>query len=387
MTLITKYYLLLLLLITLGFSVYYCFFSPDVHTKNKIEYAYNSQINWFINNQNPENNFPYEITTSTQKIATRSASASESATVRQLLSLHTLSLIYEKDNEPRLKETIENGITYYQKFLIREEFIYNNTQIFTQRVTIDDYDDFNNSTPFLLLTLLEFTSAEPNKKDQYQQQISELGNYLVSIQLPSGGFKYRPSDPAENTYNNGEAFYALVRLSRESADKKYVVAAEKAAQYFLTKYSTFNPQFFNWGMRGFSELSNIHPNEEYWTFMKNQNDQFLEQRGKIIENYLYQKIPPAPTFDIVSYIEGTLQVASKAKDRGESEYYNRLITLAEESLTYLTDFQINGPNNRYTSSSLLLNGSMCTNQTCATTRVDMTGHTLSALFYYLKLKD
>ena len=375
------------LILALLLCVFFYFQDIFLDSNKVLKKSYHMQIDWFIENQSEEGIFPYIIKSSNGQASFKSVNASDSATVREILALHSLSRAYTKENQnTRLKEVIEKGISYYKPYLIREEKEYQGEKIYTQRIAYQ-HEDYHNSTAFFLLALLEFVKGEPTEEKEYQNLIYELGNYLITTQLPSGGFSYRPNDEKENSYNNGETLYALTKLSAYSRNKRYQIPSEQAAGYFSQTYSQYNNGFYIWGMYSFHELYQLTQKKEYWDFMKDQTNQYLTLQGERTETYFESGIAPAPSLDAIVATEGILQTAILAKKLKEESYYKRLKKLTHSTLLYAVSYQINGPYNDYNSVYPSLTGSICLDPLCQSTRVDMTAHVISSFYNYFELDN
>lgn len=92
------------------------------------------------------------------------------------------------------------------------------------------------------LAILAFAKyAEVTKESKYNMLMTQLGNWILSMQEPTGEFKiqtisYPFEQPMQQTcdFYPGEALLALNRLNQIVPDKKWLDAAEKGAQFLIT---------------------------------------------------------------------------------------------------------------------------------------------------------
>ncbi len=317
--------LLFLFCLLLAFSFYrhpsFLLYSDD----QVLRKAYETQIDWFLNNQTVDGAFPYRINTFDGTIVQESASESAGIAVRTLSALHTLSLINSQKMDPKINNVIKKGIDYYKKYLVRKEIVLNEKNVYVQHLDFQDPLNTTNSTSvFFLLSVIEYLKTNPPNKLEYEILANELGMYLLTTQLPSGGFAFTPTIIKENDYHNAQSFYALVTLGSYTNNPEILIAAEKTAGYFLNKYSEFNKGFFSWGMRGFYQMYALSPKNEYVTFMREQTDQYLADEGKAAENYFKEGTVPLPAFDTIVYTEGVLETARLFMDLEDTIYALKL---------------------------------------------------------------
>ena len=304
---------------------------------------------WFDKIQTKQGDFIYEIDTKTGK------TKDGNNIVRQAGSLYGLAQVYRLGKSEQDKKTLEKGYKYFQNYLQE-----NSVQ--------------NNAKALLLVSLIEFMQADSQNQKIYLSWAKELANYLVTTQLDNGGFSYHGLDGDESDYNNGETFYALMRMNDLQADEDYLLVSQKAADYFIVKYGKdkfVNLSFFSWGMAGFAYLYQQDSQSRYWQFMKQSTDKFINS---------YKVNQPKGNLGV--YIEGISHVAWIAKEQ-DKNYYSQLKNFSKDSLIYLLSLQLDGPLSKRHSSFDNLKGSFCYDYICNSVRIDIVHHITSALFLYL----
>lgn len=121
------------------------------------------------------------------------------------------------------------------------------------------------------IALLAYTSyAEIFNTDKYNELIKALANGVLFMQKDNGGFTH--SLNADYTvhrdyvvvFYDGEAMYGLCKAYGILGTKKYLRAAEKAADYFIeNNYEELNS---HWISYGYNELTKYSPKTKYFNF-------------------------------------------------------------------------------------------------------------------------
>lgn len=329
---------------------------------------------WFINNQTGRGDFYYQRDVKTGRVA------GGYNIVRQAGSLYSLAQLYKYNHDPQIKEILENGFAFFQNNL--ESHDENADQLCVV------YEDIkkSNSSALLLLALIEYMEADPAAKEKYLTTAEKIANYLMATQLENGGFIYKfEPEEIESDYNNGETFYALIRMYRLHPKEEYLSAVKKASDYFLVKYGEadkLNYSFFAWSLAGYAHLYQIEAKEEYYEFIKNYTDQYFDQRANNIIDYFNDQNENHPSANLGVFLEGLAHSAWIIKEKNP-EYYQQIKNFIEESLKYLMTLQINGPNSTRTSNYKEVRYGFCNDHNCSFLRIDLVHHNLSAIYLYL----
>lgn len=330
---------------------------------------------WFMRNQTPAGDFNYELNVQTGTLT------SGYNIVRQAGSLYSLSQLYSLSRKPTYKVGLEQGIHFFQQYF---EQVNGNPTIL--RINYRG-ECKSNSVALFLLALIEYMEAEPAAAAQYNETAISLANYLLFTQTPHGSFLQTVVPPSESDYNNGESFYALMRMHTFSHDPIYLEGAKKAAFFIMESYSQkkFSSSLFAWAMEGFAYLYQVENNPTYWKFMHDYSDMYLTVNGgKYVKRYFHGESITPPSGNLGVFLEGLIHVAWIAKEN-DTSYYQELIQFIEPSLRYLMTLQINGPSSSRKTNYDLLSGGLCYDYACHTQRIDITHHTLSAIYLYLTL--
>lgn len=338
--------------------------------------------NWVVNNQTMNGDFVYQRDVNTGKEITGARNL-----FRQAYTLYTLSLFNKRDLFPASNIATQKGLNYFEHLSIQDQTDVGEELLETRRI-FGQRQDYNNTSAFVLLSLIEYCEANPQDKDEYITAIKSLANYLVSTQLPTGGYKYKFSDPSQDPYTDGEVFYSLVRAYQLTHDPHYLNSAKRAGNYYIGFYGKgdFNPYFYSWGMQGFYYLYQVDPNDKYWLFMRQETERFFTDIGNYQSAYYVNKEGDHSEGEFAVYLEGLIHVAHIAR-KNDYGYYLKLKDFIEQSLAYLMAFQLNGPKSEKTSSFKEVIGGTCFGENCKTERIDITGHNLAAIYFYLQLLE
>lgn len=325
---------------------------------------------WFVTNQTAQGDFRYELETATGQ------TKEGYNIVRQAGSLYSLAQLFGLTHNPQIETTLKQGFTFFEQ-LSRPEA--------TDAAAIVYQDEKkSNGSALLLLALIEYMEADPQAQDQYLNWARQLANFLVSTQKGNGGFAYRPDiDLEESDYNNGETFYALVRIYRLDPQPEYWEAIQKAADYLVTAYppQTPNLSFYSWSMAGFAHLYQIDPQPAYWDYLKTSTNAFINTRGK---SFLPQTSQPRfirGNWGV--FLEGIIHTAWVAQSI-DPQYAQYLKDFSETALLQVLTLQVEGPYGRFAARYPHLKGGICYDQSCQTQRIDIVHHNLSAVALYLK---
>lgn len=370
--------LLTLVILLLAYIVNSDLFRENL-LKKELEDSSRLQAEWLMRNQTERGDFNYQIDTKTGKVTDGNKS------VRQTLSLYSLSLYYKRTNDPKVKQALEKGIEFFKKDTLKKDMIVGEQLLSTEKIIYQN-QDYNGATSFLLLAIIEYMESSDSNKVDYSPLALNLANHLLATQLPDGNFIYRSDPEVQDHYNTGEAFFALSKMAQFTNNNIYKKAAQKAGNYIISDYGGKDIELtiYGWAMQGFYYLYQIDPQEKYWNFMKQYTDKFLEKEGKYLEQFFFEDGAIAPSNGFTVLIEGLIHVAKLSQEK-DIAYYQRLKKILTYSLKYSLSFQINGLNSKRISHIESLTGAMCNDYICKLARIDATGHNLSAATYYLSL--
>lgn len=347
-----------------------------------LEESMHLQGEWFIKNQTTRGDFIYEREVETGDIVEGYND------VRQAGSLYALAQLYKYSKNEDLEKTVQRGINFFKVYAEPQEGSPSAIAINFKGSTK------SNTVALFLLAIIEYMEASEEAKEEHLEFAEQLANYLVTTQLDSGGYVYKyytendAEEPyKESDYNNGETFYALLRMYKLTGNETYLESANKAAPYLIEKYGSegINLSFYAWGMEGFAHLYDIDPKEEYWEFLKSYTNKYLVAHGNKVATYFlneYQVNPPKGNLGV--YMEGLAHVAWIAKEK-DPEYYDLLKIYMENSLDYLLSLQVDGPKTERTSDNDFIKGGSCYDYFCDTMRIDIVHHILSGNYLYLTL--
>lgn len=342
-----------------------------LYFENNLEESMKLYGDWFLKNQTDVGDFNYELDVQTGQINV------SYNIVRQAGSLYSLAHAYKYFGEEKYKDGVEKGISFFNQYL---ENIEKSTEI--KRINYND-NISSNTTALFLLALIEYMETDESIKSEYLDISKSLANYLLLTQNDNGSFSYNIETFEESDYNNGESFYALIRMYKISNDSRYLEGSKKAADYIINKYSkeNFNYSLYAWAMKGLSHLYSVEPDEKYWDFIKSYSNKFIAIYGADAYKYLSEKIGNPPKSNLGVYLEGLNHVAWISKEKDE-KYYIALMDFIENSLKYLMTLQINGPASDRKSDIELVSGGICYDYECVTQRIDIVHHNLSAIYLY-----
>jgi len=365
------------IIILLMFSAYAVFRLVRVWPKEsfveKILGSVKRQGEWFTRNQTEEGDFVYE-----RIVATGEVSEGNNI-VRQAGALYGLAQLYGFTKDPKIEQTLEKGFTYFRGLTATPSAQVNNIVYFD--------DAQSNTNALLVLALVEYIEAdEKQKTTKNLEYLVRLSNYLIATQATNGSYinDYTPR-AEESDYNNGETMYALIRSYNLVQKESYLASVKRFANYAISSYGKdeFNSSFFSWGMAGFAYLYRIEPSDRYWKFLKEYSEKYMMNRGKGYEQYLIGKgateIPPGAAV----FLEGVDHVAWIARDN-DVALYRTLKAHVQKVLNHLLIYEIGGPFGKYTSPNDVVRGSICSQTTCETTRIDFLQHLMSAALLYVR---
>ncbi len=331
---------------------------------------------WLVKNQTKQGDFNYELDVSTGRVI------EGYNIVRQAGGLYSLCQVYQYEGGSKYEDSIEKGIDFFHG-------LYEDVENDVPTIAINHEGvKKSNSVALYLLALVEYMEGSDQAKEEYMQEAKSLANYLLFTQTDEGSFIYLLDTGRESDYNNGESFYALIRIYRLSNDERYLIGAQKAAEYIIDRYSNedFNYSIYAWAMEGFAYLYQIDNSKEYWDFMKMYTQEYFRISGIPVSIYLDTSTGYPPKANLGVYLEGLAHVAWIAKER-DYDFYIEIKEFMSESLKYLMSLQIDGPKSDRKTEFDLISGGICYDYECDTQRIDLTHHNLSAIYLYLKYVD
>jgi len=332
------------------------------------------QGKWYVRNQTKRGDFVYE-----QYVATGEIKEGNNIT-RQSGALYGLAHLYRGYADPEIRRVLERGFAYFDGLTATQS---------AGAAVVYDTQQPTNATALLALALSEYLETDGvTDRTQKLESLVRLSDYLVSTQTPSGSYAATPEpEPSENDYNNGETMYALIRSYRLTKRKEYLSSVKQAAAFALKQYGggEFNAAYYSWGMAAFAYLFQEEADPAYWMFMKDYTDRYLTSRGNGYEKTISDPEPRSVVSPGVSvFFEGVDHVAWTARD-ADPEYAQTLRTHIRTMLSYLLRYEINSKYGKFVSGADAVNGAVCADVTCATTRIDYLQHNMSAILLYLRL--
>lgn len=299
--------------------------------------------------------------------------------VRKAGALYGLGQAYAFTKDPDTKRALEKGLDYFRLLTA--------TVSAEAAAITHEESTYTNTTALVVLGLVEYVeSDDAHKTTENLEYLVRLSNYLVSTQASTGAYvnSYIP-EPQESDYNNGETMYALIRSYALIQKQEHLLSVKRMANYALHHYGQqdFNGSFFSWGMAGFSYLYKTDPDSRYWEFLSGSADKYMNARGQGYERYLREKksYPVIPGSSV--FLEGVDHIGWIAKEK-DPVLYRKLKTHVELLLSHLLQYEINSPYGKYKTTAESVNGAVCSQVTCETTRLDFMQHHMSAMLLYLK---
>lgn len=332
---------------------------------------------WFVENQTEQGDFYYQRNVSDGKETDRNH------ITRQAGSVYSLSLLYKYSGDSAIEEVLRKNFYYFRGQSRPGNVMIGDKQYATFKIIYRD-NPVNNPNALILLALINFVEKNPAERYNYALLIDGLAAQVLASQQPSGGFMYKLDPAEEDDFNNGESFYALSRYFQYSQNRTYREAAKKAANYFLQKYGSdnLNMSFFGWGLQGYYYLYEEVPDEKYWTYMKRGVDTYMKTTAADQIDFYnnYGSIPPPSSLAVP--LEGINHVAKLAENK-DPDFFKRVKIYLDDSILYLQQFQINGPLSKRKSGHKKVQGGICVDYYCQIEQIDVTGHNLASLYFYL----
>lgn len=181
--------------------------------------------------------------------------------IRHAGTTWNLILQYEMTGDKSLIGPIDRALSYLDTYLHYKD---KNTAFLSDRGTLNVGGNG--------ISLLAYVSyAEIMNTDKYNDTIKALANGIIYMQKDDGGYIHTLKKADYSVYKDyvvvfydGEATYGLLKAYGLLGSKKYLKAAEKAADYFIANnYEELNS---HWIAYSFNELTKYSPKEEYFNF-------------------------------------------------------------------------------------------------------------------------
>jgi len=288
-------------------------------SKDKVLDSMNLAVKWLKENQNCDGSFKYLYFPYVDEYVLEPELLRLAGTAAALALFASLSK--NKDYMNIAKRAIEYILKYVK---CDKNFAY---VLYKEKANLG-------GVAIVLLSLLAI------KEKKYNSLIKKLGNFLTSMQKEDGSFKinYIPDsyEEADQLLYPGEALLALVRLVKQTKNKKYLKNIERAFQFYK-KYFERNRYFgfVPWQSQAFAELYEIRRKKEYAKFVFEMNDWIINfQYGDnyLVKNYrggfcTYSQIPG---FDTACYLEGiaaAYKVAKSLNDKRRIKRYRKSILI------------------------------------------------------------
>ncbi len=181
--------------------------------------------------------------------------------IRHAGTTWNLILQYEMTGDKSLIAPIDRALSYLDTYLHYKD---NNTAFLNDRGTLNVGGNG--------ISLLAYVCyAEIMKSDKYNDTIKALANGIIYMQKEDGGYIHTLRKADYSVYKeyivvfyDGEATYGLLKAYGLLGTKKYLRAAEKAADYFIA--NNYEELHSHWIAYSFNELTKYTPKEEYFNF-------------------------------------------------------------------------------------------------------------------------
>ena len=151
-------------------------------------------------------------------------------------------------------------------------------------------DSYPETTGYIIPTFLSYSKIFSKKK--YKDAAIQMGDWEIRIQSPDGGTGepnglFNPNAIKPRNFNTGQVILGWIALYKETKNKKYLEASEKAAEYIINKID--NQGAWNFGPFNTPKSYNIRV---AWPLLElykvTQNDYYQISADKIITWVLKQ---------------------------------------------------------------------------------------------------
>jgi len=329
---------------------------------------------WFLANNDKNNIFNYEYLPETDSFSAKDSQ------IRQFGGLGAASRTAHFLDDKELEKKCLEKAKHYSSLLQKE----GNTAWFYE----GEKSKLGTSALFLIALL------ELNKENQFDAEIEQLGNFILSMQMENGAFyTHYPKSIRESSVNYypGEALLALMLAFEETGKKEYLKAVEKAFPYYKKYFDeNKNTSFIPWQSSAYSHAFLTTGKKEYAEFVFEMTDWILKLQYD--ENAPYPdykggfSLNGTPGSSTCSYSEGlgdALLTAKTIKDTDRTEKYRNAL---KNALRLALQLQFNEKNTYSAKKPELTTGGFRNSLATEKIRVDNVQHCTTAILKFIEIE-
>lgn len=294
--------------------------------------------------------------------------------IRQALGAYSMAKSYELTGNKAYLDSAEKNIDF-----ILTHAKYDNNFAYVSFAE----DSELGSVAVTLIAILEL----PDYK-KYEKEINLFSNFLLFMQRNDGSFKtfYNSNRPDDFDFYPGETMLALAKLHKNTADKKYLEAVEKAFPFYKNYFAkTKHTAFYRWQTSTFYEMYELTKKKEYADFVfemtdwiiKSQYDESNAPYPDFLGGFSFTGgIPGAGTPVFVEGIADAYKTAKIANDKNRIIKYGKSLKLASR---FILQLQFDDINTYYLKNPETAVGAIRESLTSNNLRIDYTSHSIIAL--------
>jgi hypothetical protein len=337
--------------------------------------SYKNAENWFVNNIRDEGFFVYLYDPLTDNYADKNNM------VRQLMASRLLAELTLEDKELRLghKKNLE--------FILANWYRESNKGY--------GYIFYNNKSKLGANAMALRTLSYSPLLDEYSNQAKNIAEGILSLMDDNGAFepwfivpKYKYNKDYLLTFYSGEAIVSLVEYAVKSQQEKYLVAAIKAQEYYITKYverleQNYYPAYVPWHTISLNKLYKLTNRDEYAKAVLRLNDELLKIQdttnfiGRFHKPEYIHFGKPHSSSDGV-YTESLAYALEIAKLKNDFEHQASYENAIRRSVHNLTKLQYTKKYSIVTKRKETLEGAFRINNANRRVRIDCTQHVMDA---------
>lgn len=269
--------IIILICILIGVSVFFLVINKDDNSDKAKSNKLSCEIldeslelgtQFLLNNQKSEGNFNYEYDWIKKLIS------SQDNEVRQVGALWGVALIYNYNQDNRVREAFEKGFEFFKNCSAgddeRKWIVYPSSQFYGRTGTI----------AIISLSIIDFLRSAENISTEFKEELElyleKYLNQLISLRMNNGQFHQNyylnngTGRDVPSPYFDGEALLALIKAAKyldkvelipiilDSANKTYHAYVIEALNNDLDSDNTKG--FFQWGCMSYFELATTNWN-------------------------------------------------------------------------------------------------------------------------------
>jgi Squalene-hopene cyclase C-terminal domain len=126
------------------------------------------------------------------------------------------------------------------------------------------WPSYPETTGYIVPTFLDY--AHFARQPAYRDRALEMGEWLLSIQMPGGAFQGGRLDqpPRPSVFNTGQILFGLVRLARETSDDRYSASLRRAADWLVSVQDADGP----WSHSAYNGISHTYYTRVAWALLE-----------------------------------------------------------------------------------------------------------------------